>query len=216
MNDELREQLGKLDPMHAAVPVEPATTQSSRTRLEQIMNSPLIDQDTSGPRADAGRLPSRRAGLAAPRRRWMIVGGAVAAAVLALGVGVMIGNSGGNNGKKAAGPPLELSYGRSIAASCIQFDATRLAGMSPAFAGTVTSVDGGTVTLNVDHWYTGGDAATATLHANSGINTATDGLAFDVGQHYLITATDGQVNFCGYSGLATPELTAAFQTAFGS
>jgi len=34
-----------------------------------------------------------------------------------------------------------------------------------------------------------------------------------VGQKYLITAAEGNVNFCGYSGPATPELTAAFDAA---
>jgi hypothetical protein len=41
-----------------------------------------------------------------------------------------------------------------------------------------------------------------------------DGFDFEVGQQYLITAAEGTVNFCGYSGPATPELTAAFDQAF--
>jgi hypothetical protein len=42
------------------------------------------------------------------------------------------------------------------------------------------------------------------------------GVEFADGQTYLVTATDGTVNGCGYSGLATPELQSAFDSAFGS
>ena len=40
------------------------------------------------------------------------------------------------------------------------------------------------------------------------------GFEFVVGEQYLITAAEGNVNFCGYSGVATPEMTAAFDAAF--
>jgi hypothetical protein len=94
------------------------------------------------------------------------------------------------------------------------FDVAVLADMSPAFAGTATSVDGDTVTLRIDHWYAGGDAAAATLRAPSGLEALIDGFDFEVGKEYLITAADGNVNYCGYSGVATPELTTAFSDAF--
>ena len=117
----------------------------------------------------------------------------------------------------SAGPPLELSLGDGSAlASCIAFDVAVLADMSPAFAGTATAVDGDTVTLRIDHWYTDGDAATATLRAPVGLEALIDGFEFEVDKQYLITAADGNVNYCGYSGLATPELTAAFSEAFES
>jgi hypothetical protein len=113
------------------------------------------------------------------------------------------------------GPPLELSLGDGDSlASCIQFDVAVLADMSPAFAGTVSSVDGDTVTLDVHHWYAGGDAATVTLRAPAGLQALIDGFDFQAGEKYLITAADGNVNYCGYSGLATPELTAAYTDAF--
>lgn len=220
MNDELREQLGKLDPMHSGVPVESPTTTSARNRLEQIMNTPLIEQGSSDSRSDPGRQPStrRRPARENPRRMWLIVGSAVASAVVALGVGAAVITGNGDGGSEiAASPPLELSLGDSnITASCMQFDVAVLADMSPAFAGTATSVDGDTVTLTVDHWYTGGDATSVILRAPSGMQALIDGFDFEAGQQYLITAAQGNVNFCGYSGLATPELTAAFQQAFGS
>jgi len=53
------------------------------------------------------------------------------------------------------------------------------------------------------------------LQGAAGSPALIDGFEFQVGQQYLITAAEGNVNFCGYSGLATPELTAAFEAAFG-
>lgn len=218
MNDELREQLGRLDPMHSGVPVESTTTPSSQTRLEQIMNTPLIDQDPSSARSShpGGPSPHIHSERDTRRRRTlMIISGAAAAAAIALG-SVAIIRSGDEGSELAAGPPLELSLGAGdTLASCMPFDVAVLASMSPAFAATATAIDDGTVTLAVDRWYTGGDAATVTLQAPSGMQALIDGFDFEVGQQYLITAAEGNVNFCGFSGVATPELTAAFETAFG-
>jgi hypothetical protein len=185
--------------------------------LEHIMNTPLIDQDTSTGTGHPGdATPLRTTSGGHRRRNWTILGSVAAAAVIAIGGAVVIGNSGGDDGSQvAAGPPLELSLGESNAmSSCIIFDVALLADMSPAFAGTATAVDGDAVTLDVDRWYAGGDAATVVLHGSGGSPALIDGFTFEVGQQYLITATDGNVNFCGYSGLATPELTAAFDQAF--
>ena len=211
MNDELREQLGRLDPMHPGVPVESATTPSSTARMEQIMNTPVIDQEESltSPIPQPTSIGARR------RRNWMLLSGVAAAAVVAIGGAVIVGNRGDGGTQIAAGPPLELSLGDSgVMSSCIMFDTTVLAGMSPAFAGTATAVDGETVTLSVDRWYTGGDASTVVLEGASGSPALIDGFEFVAGQQYLITAAEGNVNFCGYSGLATPELSAAFEVAF--
>jgi hypothetical protein len=42
------------------------------------------------------------------------------------------------------------------------------------------------------------------------------GFPFEVGAQYLITAYDGNVNYCGFSGPSTPEFRAAFEQAFGA
>ncbi len=215
VNDELREQLGRLDPMHSGVSVEPLTTPSSRARLEQIMNSPLIDQEPAKASLPSGpSAPMHTARDPRRRRTLMIIGGAAAAAAIAVGTAIIRG--GDDGGKLADVPSLELSLGAGdTLASCLPFDVAVLASMSPAFAATATSIDDGTVTLSVDKWYAGGDAASVTLQAPTDMQALIDGFDFEVGQQYLITAAEGNVNFCGFSGLATPELTAAFETAFG-
>ncbi len=211
MNDELREQLGRLDPMHPGVPVESATTLSSKARMEQIMNTPLIDQENS-----LSTSTRRVTSIGGHRRRNRMLLGVAAAAVVAIVGAVFVGNSGGDDSTEvAAGPPIELSLGDSnVVSSCMVFDVGLLADMSPAFAGTATSVEGETVTVTVDRWYTDGDAATVVLKGADASPALIDGFEFVVGQQYLITAAEGNVNFCGYSGPATPELTAAFAAAF--
>jgi len=54
----------------------------------------------------------------------------------------------------------------------------------------------------------------ATLVAPEGMEALIGGVTFEPGQQYLITATDGVVNYCGFSGPATPELQALFDQAF--
>lgn len=210
MKDEMREQLERLDPMRSDVSVESLATPSSQARLEKIMNTPLIDKEEAivGSRVPLGP---------AKRPVWLKGFGLAAAVVVALGAAAIIYNSRGDDDSKVAvGPPLELMLGDSnVISSCIVFDVAILAEMSPAFAGTATTVEADTVTLTVDRWYVGGDAATVVLQGAAGSPALIDGFEFQVGQQYLITAAEGNVNFCGYSGLATPELTAAFEAAFG-
>lgn len=115
----------------------------------------------------------------------------------------------------AEAPALELSLGAGDSlASCIQFDVAALAQMPVAFAGTATAVDGDAITVAVDHWFRGGDAAAVQLSAPQGMEALIGGIAFAEGDQYLITATDGNVNYCGFTGPATPELRSAFDEAF--
>jgi hypothetical protein len=86
--------------------------------------------------------------------------------------------------------------------------------MPVAFAGTVVSEEGGAVTLRVDRWYRGGDADQVRL-ASPGGSVALDGVDLREGGPYLIAATGGTVNGCGFSGPPTPELRRAYGEAFG-
>jgi hypothetical protein len=177
----------------------------SRERLENIMATPTITT-TEAPR------PERR------RRRWVIAAAGVAVAALAVvGVTTLTGNDDGGQDPVAAGPPMELSLGQGDAlSSCMAFSVEELARAPLAFEGTVTSADGGTVQITVDRWFEGGDAATVELVAPEGMEALIAGIDFVVGEPYLVTAYDGTVNYCGFSGPATPELRAAFEQAFSA
>ena len=115
-------------------------------------------------------------------------------------------------------PPLELSAGEGgdAMAMCMEFDPALLAEMPLAFEGTATAVEGERVTLEVDRWFKGGDAAEVALVAPAGLEALIGGINFEEGKQYLVSATDGTVNYCGFSGEATPELRAGFEAAFGS
>lgn len=200
MSDQLRRDLSRLDPMHSGVPTESLTTTSSRQRLEHIMSTSNED---------------RKATARGTRRPW-IAAVAVAAALTIVGV-VAVNGSSGEDAAPIASPPLEFSLGAGDSmASCIRFDVAILADMPVAFEGTATAVDGDQVTMTVDHWYKGGDAAEVSLLGPAGMEALIGGIPFETGGRYLITATAGNVNYCGYSGEATPELRASFEEAFGS
>lgn len=150
-----------------------------------------------------------------PRTRWLLAGIAAAAAVVGL-LAVTLTDGDDGDADVVAGPPVELSLGAGdMMASCMPVEVEHLAAMPVAFAGTATAVDGEQVTLDVDRWYRGGDAAVAQLHATSGQAALIAGFDFEVGARYLISASEGSVSFCGFSGPETPELTGLFDEAFG-
>lgn len=202
MADELRDRIARIDPMPSDVPVEPVTSETSRRLLEKVMSTDL----EQSPRVEnASRSP------------WFVAVAAAAALVLAVG-GVIAFGDRTDGPSVAEGPPLELTAGGEDAmASCIMFSVEELARVAEiAFEGTVTSVDGSRVTLTVDHWFKGGDAAEVVLDAPQGMEALIGGIPFAVGDQYLITAQTGQVNYCGFSGPSTPEYRTAFEQAFGA
>lgn len=176
------------------------------------MNTTLLTKTVTGERPK----PSIKRPAPKPARntRWyvaIVVGLVILAAAVWAAAAI-----GDNDAEEVTGPAMELSLGDdSLLASCLPVDATTLSGMSPAFAATATAIESGKVTLAVDRWYAGGgDASSVELSAQPGQAALIAGFDFEVGEQYLITAANGNVNFCGYSGPATPELTNLFNQAF--
>lgn len=201
MTDELRQRLARIDPMHSDVPAEPTTSESSRELLEQIMSTPTKE---------------RTEGQQAPRRTWTIAVAAVAALVLAFAGGIAL-TGGDETPPLAESPPIELNAGgEDIMASCIVFSPEELDRVAEiAFEGTVTEVEGDTITLTVDTWFRGGDEASEViLNAPQGLEALIGGVPFVTGSQYLVSAQGGNVNYCGFSGESTPELRAGFEAAF--
>jgi hypothetical protein len=202
VTDELRNRLSRLDPMASDVPTEPVTTESSQHLLEDIMTTPNAEQPESS---------------GSPNKRpWLVAVAAAAVVIVAIGAVGLLTRDGGSD-PIASGPPLELNAGGDDPmAMCIMFSVEELAKAQMAFEGTVSSVDGNVVGLDVDTWFKGGDAAQVVLNAPQGLEALIDGFAFEEGAQYLITAYDGNVNYCGFSAKSTPEMRAAFEEAFPS
>lgn len=99
--------------------------------------------------------------------------------------------------------------------SCLPFDVAILSAMPVACGGTVTAVDADSVSLDVDRWYAGGSADRVRVSVSAGqTSVVLDGVEFIEGQRYLLTATAGLVNGCGFSGKETAQLERAFAQAF--
>lgn len=149
-----------------------------------------------------------------PSRRLAVVAAVVGALALAvLGVVIAADILGPRGGTETV--ELDLPDTGTALSSCLPLTVEYLAEMSPAFAGTATSVSDGQVVLRVDRWYAGGSAAEVVLSIPAGAHAALIGqIDFREGGQYLITAEGGTMTMCGYSGEATPELQAAFDAAF--
>ncbi len=206
MNDPLRDRLHDLDPMPPAVRTIADSGPRARKLLERIMATP-IHQPAE---------PEKQA-----RRRWTwSTRSAFAAAGLVAVVAVVAMTGVVRPGAPAvSAPPAAISLALpagDAAGSCPIFDVAVLGQATIAFGGTVTGISNGSVELRVDQWYVGGTAATVQLEAPSADRAALDGIAFEVGGLYLVSATGNVANGCGLSGPDTPELHAAFDQAFGS
>jgi hypothetical protein len=203
-NDDLRARLSRIDPAATAGPVDPATSPRVAELVERAMRMtdvlPVVDLP--------GRRRSRRSAV------WAAAVAAVAAAVV--GVVVAVGGGGAPMGHRPTTVALSLPSSDERT-RCLPFDVAVLRTMPLAFAGTVTTANRDAVSLDVDHWYRGGDADRVTVAVPDGQSSAAlDVVDFRSGQRYLVTATDGTVSGCGYSGPATPQLEDAFAAAFGS
>jgi hypothetical protein len=212
---ELRDRLAAIDPQRVGSPERSALS-------EEAMAARVEEAVMSTTRTDAEEAPTLDERGPGWRRPWLA---AAAAAVVLAGVGVAVLVTGGDDdrpGTVTAGPgqTLELALpDPALSMSCLMFDVSVLADMSPAFAATATAVTEEQVVLEVEKWYAGTpaqrDAELVTLaRPNPATSAALDGVAFEQGETYLVTAADGVVNGCGFSGPATPELRAAFEEAF--
>jgi hypothetical protein len=211
-DDELRTRLARIDPAPAGSRVDPVTSPRAQELVERIMQTP--ETQTLPTPEPADELATRRA-----RPRPWLLGVAAAVLLIALVGSVLALSGGGKVGDSPGGEDpttLALSLPPSdVAGSCVMFDVQFLAQMPVALAGTVTAIDDEQVTLDVDRWYKGGDADEVTVAVAPGqTSAALDGVDFREGERYLISATGGTVNGCGFSGPAEPQLEQAFEQAF--
>ncbi len=209
MSDELRNRIRRIDPM--GPDVETRSVSESREMMEAVMSNPTNTEPTTSHRTEKSHQTLRPSaatpgGSIAISRPIAWVAAAMAIIVVAA---VALMNSGGS-------APLFLSAGEADPAmmSCIQFSVDILSDMDVAFEGTVTGVDGDQITLDVVTWYKGGDAEQVQITAPLGMEALIGGIPFEIGSDYLVSASNGVVSYCGYTGVATPEFRGAFEQAF--
>jgi hypothetical protein len=104
-------------------------------------------------------------------------------------------------------------------AMCIAFELDLLAQHEFALDGTVTAIDGESVTLDVGHWYRGsGDASVTLTQVGQGDGAVMEGILvdFQVGSRYLVSGADGVITGCGYSQAWDASAAADWESAFGS
>jgi hypothetical protein len=110
---------------------------------------------------------------------------------------------------------LALTADGSTTAKCAMPAAEILATFDTAFEGTVTSIDDGTVTLEVDRWYAGDEASTVTVEAPSkALEDLLMAVDFQEGRTYLVSADNDRVTLCGFTAETSPELEALYVEAY--
>jgi hypothetical protein len=204
-DDDLRARLAAVDPARLGA-APGALSQPSPARMQEHIMA-TIDQPTTAPES----APEAR------RRTRLLAAAAALVLLAAAGVASLITTTSDDGAPGSSAPTtVALKIASSTAtSSCIRFDVKFLHDMPVALAGTVTSVTAEAVTLEVDLLYKGGTSDRVTISvpdANTSISL--DGVHFVDGKRYLLTATNGTVNGCGFSGPVTPELERAYSQAF--
>jgi hypothetical protein len=221
-DDELRALLRGGDPAGSLPPADPAAL---RSLLEDIMSADLDIRP-----AQPGETRSGQAGPRRTRATWLVAAAAVAA-IAAGGAFAVTGLTGNGSGAPQADHPrtaiqpegnaglagqtTQLAAG-SAQGRCRPLTADVLAQYDQAFQGTVTAVDGDTVTFQTTDVYAGqvGETVQLTAPPAGFAKILSQGTTFQVGQSYLVPAYQGAVSMCGYSGPATSDLQRVFKEAF--
>lgn len=227
-DDELLARLRAADPAGSTDPADSWIDDLTEATMRDPSASSTTDPST-GSATDSATSTTQPApqtpritgttGTTGPRRRatWAI-GAAAATLVAAAGVGIFAGRGDApapTTAKPAKAMTLTLPAG-DASGMCLRFSVDALRPMDVAVSGTATEVGSNTVTLTPDRWYKGSDGSTSITLTTLGNSVILEGgIVFEQGKRYLVTATQGTVNACGFSGEWTPQMAAAYAEAFG-
>ena len=210
-DDELLARLRAADPAAALPPTDPASVDRL---LEDTMSNDLQHESRESGARD--RSPTT----------WLV---AAAAVVIIAGVGFFAAAQlGGDDptppsatdGSSAGTTDLtvtELSAPgqAAYAARCMVPDAPMLATQTIAFDGVVDDITDGLVTLTPTRFYAGAETEQVQVRAPAAELRALIGaVEFKDGERYLVSARNGRVSVCGFTGPYRPELAALYEEAF--
>jgi hypothetical protein len=149
----------------------------------------------------------------AERRRRRAIGFAGVAGVAGVAIAVVAFGFGGS----LPGITPGASEGGGMG-MCIQFDQEMLAQQEYAFDGTVTAVDGESVSFTIATSYRGDGAGAVTLTEvglGGGVTTSGSLVNFQVGDRYLVSGSGGVITGCGYSQAYDDAAAAEWASIFG-
>lgn len=208
---QLRALLAQSDPARSLPPADP----HGLARLLEDTVSNDLDIRTDLPQQTTDLR--RRGPLA-----WLVAAAAVA--TIAGGGYAAVSSMQDNGAVEQAGPStspvddpvvVKLEAPATVPAKCAVPTPELLATSEIAFAGTVTAIDGDVVTLTPTEMYAGKPAdEIEVVGMHPDLRALAGQVEFVVGGTYLVSATDGLVSACGFSGEATPELQNLYELAF--
>jgi hypothetical protein len=215
-DDALRSMLRGGDPAGSLSPADPAALASL---LEDIMSADLDVR----PESDEG---NRATGTHGRNRLTWLVAAAAVAAIAGVG-GVALSGLGDSSAPPSAGkqtptvkdpqvgtPGVTTALGvAEQQGRCAEATPELLAQYDVAFQGTVTSIEGNTVTLDTTEVLNGEVGEAVQVTAPAGIGAMLGTVNFQVGGSYLVAAFNGQLSQC-YSGSASGDLRSPFDKAF--
>jgi hypothetical protein len=206
-DDALRARLRAADP---AASLPPAERSRTARLLEDTMAS-TTEHDLAGESREAGT--HGRGPLT-----WLVAAAAVAV-IAGVGLFGVLRHDGAASGPPGAGRPqpsvTTLSAPAAQPTRCMVPDARTLGRQELAFDGTVRSISGRVVTLVPSRFYTGAETDLVEVEAPPADLQALVG-AVDLrrGGRYLVSATDGRLTVCGFSGPYSADLAALYEEAF--
>jgi hypothetical protein len=206
---QLRAILEQADPARSLTPADP---QVLARLLEDTMNDVANTPGTT-PVRQRGPL-TWLAGAAAVA---VIAGGGFAVASSMGGDDPVTPQAGDTSSPTDVVDPVVVTLkAPGIAAKCAAPSPEILSQFDTVFSGTVTAIDGDTVTLTPAETFVGdsGDEVDI-VGARPDTRTLGGQVTFEVGQTYYVAAMGGQVSACGYSGLTSDSgLTDLIDVAF--
>lgn len=231
-DDDLRALLRSTDP---AAFLPPADPDGVARLLEDTMTQPLDETYADETLTDESRADGVRH---RSRFTWIVA----AAAVLVIGGGVAFATTLGEDEKAplgaAPGPTAGAGAGESddvdaptvtnlkagadagVNAKCMTPEmagADVIGSQQVVFDGTVQSISGGTVTLVPSTFYAGDPTDEVVVQApGPEMEALLSAVRFQEGKRYLVSATDGQVTFCGFTAEYSDSLAEIYADAFAS
>jgi hypothetical protein len=222
-DDALRARLAAIDPARALAPADEAAL---ATLISEVVATPT------------GPVRSERPARRRTSTTWLVA--AAAAAVIAGAGGYALTRGGDepstptadrqtgggltkltpptpsdDTGQPVAGTTTLSTDGVPAGARCAVLTPELLAGSEQAFAGTVTAMDAGTVTIRTTEVFAGEVGQTVEVQAPApALQELIGATRFETGGSYLVAASDGLVSPCGLTGKATAGLQAVYDQAF--